>query len=309
MKGFRKCFGVLLLCSITLGVSFVGYSDTNAIDYNVNLKFVKSLYSGGYYCGYRDSSQTDLTDLNSTCRIPQMTGTNATTLHRYVDYFQTKNSFDIDKDHFYLLKFLVRSESSTTYPIPFIYQFPASLNLQFEVQNVDVNVVGDGTQSGYDAAAMPQSLVNPQAVSVELYPFQMYEYEILLKPRYSGNSQVQFSKPGSHIFDFVPSSTLVDLPPIYVSFFPSIEEYEFDNSTSDMNEKDNEDRDNLESQSSDTDSASASSSSDAESTGTTLLGAFSAFVTAITSIFMILFCVPLSISTARKVINLFRSFQ
>lgn len=112
-----------------------------------------------------------------------------------------------------------------------------------------------------------------------------------------------------------------------------------------QNEKDDEDRSNLESQSSDTDDAASSSSEDAESTGTTLLGAFSAFVTALTSaspsncnidmdlgnldlgvvnlcqlsppqpiptiasIFMILFCVPLSIATARKVINLFRSFQ
>lgn len=112
-----------------------------------------------------------------------------------------------------------------------------------------------------------------------------------------------------------------------------------------MNQKDEEDRTNIESQSSDTDSSAESSSEDAENTGTTLLGAFSAFVTALTnaspsncnldmdlgnldlgvvnlcqlsppqpiptiaSIFLILFCVPLSIATAKKVINLFRSFQ
>lgn len=109
--------------------------------------------------------------------------------------------------------------------------------------------------------------------------------------------------------------------------------------------KELQDRDNLESQSSQTDSDAESSASDAESTGTTLLGAFTSFVNALTnaspsncnldmdlgnldlgvvnlcqlslpqplptiaSIMLILFCVPLSISTARKVISLFRSFQ
>lgn len=113
----------------------------------------------------------------------------------------------------------------------------------------------------------------------------------------------------------------------------------------DKQDQDEEDRDNIEEQSSDIDSESSDSSSDAEQQGTTLLGAFSAFVTALTSaspsncvldmdlgnldlgnvdfctlsppqpvptiasIFLILFCVPLSIATAKKVINLFRSFQ
>lgn len=112
-----------------------------------------------------------------------------------------------------------------------------------------------------------------------------------------------------------------------------------------QNEKDDEDRSNIESQSSDIDSGASDSSDDATDTGTSLLGAFSAFITALTSatpsncnidmdlgnldlgvvnlcqlslpqpfptiasIMLILFCVPLSISTARKVINLFRSFQ
>ena len=110
-------------------------------------------------------------------------------------------------------------------------------------------------------------------------------------------------------------------------------------------EQDQEDRDNIEQQSSDIDSDASDSQQDAENTGTTLLAAFSSFVTSITSaspsncnldmdlgnldlgvvnlcqlsppagfstlasIFLILFCVPLSIATARKVISLFRSFQ
>ena len=112
-----------------------------------------------------------------------------------------------------------------------------------------------------------------------------------------------------------------------------------------MNQKDDQDRSDIESQSSTIDSSGESSQQSAQNTGTTLLAAFSSFVTAITSaspsncnidmdlgnldlgivnfctlspppefqvlgsIFLILFCVPLSIATARKVISLFRSFQ
>ena len=48
-------------------------------------------------------------------------------------------------------------------------------------------------------------------------------------------------------------------------------------------EQDQEDRDNIEQQSSDIDSDASDSQQDAENTGTTLLAAFSSFVTAITS--------------------------
>lgn len=112
-----------------------------------------------------------------------------------------------------------------------------------------------------------------------------------------------------------------------------------------QNDKDDQDRSDMSNQQNSVDSGSDSSQQAAESTGTTLLAAFSSFVTAITSarpsncridmdmgnldlglvdfcqlspppafqtlssIFLILFCVPLSFSTARKVISLFRSFQ
>lgn len=112
-----------------------------------------------------------------------------------------------------------------------------------------------------------------------------------------------------------------------------------------QNDRDQQDRDNIESQQDDISNDSDDSQDDAESTGTTLLAAFTSFVGAVTSaspsncnlnmdlgnldmgnvnlcqlsppagfsavasIFLILFCVPLSIATARKVINLFRSFQ
>lgn len=109
--------------------------------------------------------------------------------------------------------------------------------------------------------------------------------------------------------------------------------------------REQQDRDNLEQQAQDGKDSADDSQADAENTGTTLLQAFTAFVDALTSatpsncnldmdlgnldmgvvnlcslsppagfsalasIFLILFCVPLSIATARKVITLFRSFQ
>lgn len=112
-----------------------------------------------------------------------------------------------------------------------------------------------------------------------------------------------------------------------------------------QNNQDQQDRNNMESQQSDSQADADDSQVAAESTGTTLLAAFTGFVNALTSaspsncnidmdlgnldlgvvnlcqlslpqpfptiasIMLILFCVPLSIATARKVINLFRSFQ
>lgn len=113
----------------------------------------------------------------------------------------------------------------------------------------------------------------------------------------------------------------------------------------DQIEQEQQDRENMDSQQTDVSNAGDSSQADAESTGTTLLAAFTSFVGALTSaspsncnidmdlgnldlgivnlcqlslpsgfsalatIFMILFCVPLSVATGRRVISLFRSFQ
>lgn len=113
-----------------------------------------------------------------------------------------------------------------------------------------------------------------------------------------------------------------------------------------QNERDQQDRDNIEQASDDADASADSSQQQAEATGSTLLQAFSDFVDALTSasasdcninfnimdrirggtvnlcslsvppavqtiasLVLIGFCVPLSIATARKVIELFRSFQ
>lgn len=114
----------------------------------------------------------------------------------------------------------------------------------------------------------------------------------------------------------------------------------------DQQNQDNQDREELQNSQSDADDAADSSSAQAESTGSTLLQAFTSFVNALTSaspsdcninfnimgyinggnvnlcqlslppafqaigtLLLIGFCVPLSIATARKIIGLFRSFQ
>lgn len=111
-------------------------------------------------------------------------------------------------------------------------------------------------------------------------------------------------------------------------------------------EQDQQDRDNMQEVSDDAGATADSSQQSAESTGTTLLAGFQAFINAlnsasasdcsldfnimgyidggqvdlctlsippalqtISSLILIGFCVPLSIATARKLINLFRSFQ
>ena len=113
-----------------------------------------------------------------------------------------------------------------------------------------------------------------------------------------------------------------------------------------QNQQDQQDRQDLQDSQSDADSSADDSSQQAEATGSTLLQAFTSFVSALTSanpsdcnidfnimgyinggrvnlcqlnippalqtissIILIGFCVPLSIATAKKIIGLFRSFQ
>ena len=113
-----------------------------------------------------------------------------------------------------------------------------------------------------------------------------------------------------------------------------------------MQQQDQQDRQDLQDTSDDAEASADSSGEQAESTGSTLLQAFTSFVGALTSasasdctinfnvmgyinggnvdlcrlnlpsafqaissLVLIGFCVPLSIATARKMINLFRSFQ
>lgn len=349
MKG-KRCFGVLLALSTIFGLFLNVYSDVSAIRYNQFLTYVDTLQSGGYKCGYRKSTQTDLTELSSTCLVPSTsTSENVDGVSRYVDYIKSNNTFDVKKDNFYELKFFIRQMTSSTYPLPVIYSFPTSDNSAlFSVKDVDVEIIGDGTQSYF--SLVPSSIASNQTWDLDLYPTQIVQYTVLLKPLNDANGvNFQFGKAGSHIFVLPPSSSLTSgyatTPIFQIAPQSSIDVFKVDDSSSEMNEKDNEDRDNLESQSSSTESTADSSSQDAENTGTTLLGAFSSFVSAITSatpsncnfdmdlgnldlgvvnlcqlslpqpfptiasIMLILFCVPLSISTARKVISLFRSFQ
>lgn len=145
--------------------------------------------------------------------------------------------------------------------------------------------------------------------------------------------------------DGVSAEQIDEYAPEMINLLQELVDNASSSAEAEMNEKDNQDRSDIQSQQSSVDSGADSSQDSAESTGTTLLVAFSSFVSAITSarpsncninmdmgnldlgvvnfcqlspppefqtlasIFMILFCVPLSVATARKVINLFRSFQ
>lgn len=167
-------------------------------------------------------------------------------------------------------------------------------------------------------------------------------YELTVKAQHSGYSVLPVNMSFRSLDEDNKWAT-VFLGTIY-EFEPSTSD-EIAQELKEQNDKDDQDRSDIESQSSDIDSDSDDSQQAAEGTGQTLLTAFTGFVTAITSarpsncnlnmdmgnldlgtvnfcqlsppqefqtlasIFLILFCVPLSIATARKVINLFRSFQ
>lgn len=356
MRG-KKCIKFLTFF-ITLVLSFVLFSnDTSAVDYTSDIRFVGQQNATNFQGFWRRSDSSSLTEsLALPLNVPKVILPDSASVDRYVDYFVSNGRLKVNKDNLYELKITVRIPGSSEYPLQLINSTPQSSEIDgvtWSIVNVKLDILDNGTVSGSQTVTPSGSGSVPIYIPTDIYPHQIAIYSFLLKPNNNSDSaRIQLSRAGQHLFTFTHMTTGMnmqssnyELPQVQLSPSNIINEYSLKTADDEMNEKDDEDRSNLESQSSDTDSASESSSQDAENTGTTLLGAFSAFVTALTSaspsncnldmdlgnldlgvvnlcqlsppqpiptiasIFLILFCVPLSIATARKVINLFRSFQ
>lgn len=205
----------------------------------------------------------------------------------------------------------------------------------------DIEVITDETQLKEFGLSQSGSLPVEYNGSMFDYEFSRF-YRVTLRARFTGDYQWAFGYNDALFWSYYPRYVNHNGSIVYIQ---EINEYKPANGDDEMNKKDDEDRSNLNNQQSSVDSDSDDSQESASSTGTTLLAAFSSFVSAITSarpsncninmdmgnldlgvvnfcqlspppefqtlasIFMILFCVPLSVATARKVINLFRSFQ
>lgn len=243
----------------------------------------------------------------------------------------TTDTYNVTEGNYYEVRFSILGLTDEAQPMGVLWQ--ARNNDNFDVVSVET-VVDDRNLSGWNTSST--GTANAQLY----YNTQNVTYLITLRSKVTGS------------YPFVignSRSTLIyqnELKDVRYFTYPSVVEFEPTNDASqEMNDKDNQDREDLENQSSDTQSSSDDSQQEAESTGTTLLSAFTSFVGAlssaspsncrinmdlgnfdmgnvdlcslspppefqsIASIMLILFCVPLSIATARKVISLFRSFQ
>lgn len=224
---------------------------------------------------------------------------------------------------------------------------PEFIILESQVTNISGNGSGSASDSGlqysyliYSKNAHNTILFGNNELFVFSTGYNLFTVSNIISAQLS-------TDPSSNQLDGV----LQDLDDIKLQL-QSIAQNSQNQAISEMNQRDEErqqqeedDRDNIEQQSSDAQDGADDSQQQAESTGSTLLAAFTAFVNAlsnaspsncnidmdlgnldlgnvnlcqlslpagfqaISSIFMILFCVPLSIATARKVISLFRSFQ
>lgn len=339
MKGKKLCYGLLLLCSIIFGLSLSACSDTNALTFTMEVTptgteitnpDVKCLYGGN--ANWYNSTGTDT---KWTCNNAPSNANGD------VNSVQTLQNYHFEEGYYYQVQMVLRNnDRSTILAKPIYWNFynnddftNVALEIYYDddretVQKCGYTYIGNqitSTNCIESVATYNQiMLFTVRANRTGDYPFRIgTDTAVLIRGNY----------PVTQVSDYK-----------YTFGLRKITEFKA-SGAAELNEKDEEDRNNIESQSSDIDSDSQSSSEDAENTGTTLLGAFSGFISALTntnpsncvidmdlgnldmgnvdfctlsppagfsalaSVFMILFCVPLSIATARKVISLFRSFQ
>ena len=321
----RKFIGVVLVAF--LSVSFCNI--TNAYELVTNVEPTGYSVSGGNLgCYYSDSSQntsnTNYCLINSTGSSPQ----------KILMQIVHQETLQVKKGNYYRTVLYLRSSSYNSQG-------------NWGVVNIQSLIWNFTTNSNFNVVSTAQvsSQVLESSSEYGYYPY-IVGYEIVLQANVTGNINFVLGN-GGDILVWYPSSISLNVGEVKID---PIVEYEYKADTSseqlkEMNERDNQDRSDIESQSEQTSSDASDSQADAENTGSTLLQAFTAFVSALTnaipsncnidmdlgnldlgvvnfcqlqpppgfttlsSIFMILFCVPLSLATARKVISLFRSFQ
>ena len=333
----KKCIK-FLICFIILALSCVLYSDdTNALTLSLSIEptgnawqemqvdCIYSIDANNWRASNTGNSQW------SCNNFPSNAGNNPS-----LQGIRTHNTIHVEEGLYYQGFFILRNPNSGASGAPAIY-WNFNQSDDFDFVTIEELYADKLYESIYFNTQCVSGVCDSGNSSDEIYN---KIYVVTLKAKTTGDVKYQFGTPTSQLVKAIYPTYVFGLRKI-VEFKPSSIEAALD----EQNQKDDEDRSNLESQSESTDSDSADSAEDATEAGTTLLGAFSAFVSALTSatpsdceldmdlgnldmgnvdlceldppsgfsalasVFLILFCVPLSIATARKVINLFRSFQ
>lgn len=334
IKRIRFCFAIFaaLFC-----LSAFCVNNTSAISYVVPLNSHGAVYQDTWYCRY-DIGSGDVyitSDNERSCEIPA--ASSGTRVGR-VKMLETSNTFHVEEGKLYGFRVYVRSNFEQTSSIAWAPYVEGDNFSIINMEKVDEQTIWhkDKYCTRWNLSGTSYICVDESGSLVNYQDYYMTVFDILFRSNVTGDYKFAL---GSR----TRSNSILLLSYGGVSMG---EIFEYDLSASEKEaEQSQEDRDNLEQQSSDTESGADDSQQEAESTGTTLLSAFTSFVGALTSaspsncrlnmdlgnldlgnvnlcslsppvefqsiasIMLILFCVPLSIATARKVINLFRSFQ
>lgn len=323
MKGVFKCIKFLTF-SITLVLCSVLFSaDTSALELTSEVEATGTTFPiTDLYCKYYDGTSTTRS-LN--CINPNSSGSNITRL-------RPTQKIHVTEGNYYRTFLSIKTTG----------QYPEIL-YRIDTNNDNWSVVSwNLVTSDYIAlyGDITGNTGNPSNLILGLTEGRYAKFfEVTLKAKHTGDYYFELGD-GTNFFVYSPVTPAVN---VYVGISP-IEEFKSTGAAA-LDQKDDEDRSNLESQQESSSEDAGTSASEANQTGTTLLAAFTSFVNALTSatpsncrinmdlgnldmgqvdlcqlsppagfsalasVFMILFCVPLSIATARKVISLFRSFQ
>lgn len=317
----KKCIKFLTFFIISLLSCVLFSADTKALELTSEVEFTgRTISIGDLYCKYQDDSTA--TDATSCKNFPDNTKKNLTLVRKNTKISTTE-------DYYYVAFLTIKSVGQNG---AILYRLDTDWS-NFALVSVR-EVSSDYVQSWI---TINQSQTQYSG-SINDNSYAKF-YEVTLRAKHTGNYYFTLGNGSSpFIWSNLPSPTSTHVQLSDISEFKS-------SGSSALNEKDDEDRNNIESQQESSSYDSGESASEATETGTTLLAAFSAFVSALTSatpsnctldmdlgnldmgevdfceldppagfsalasVFLILFCVPLSIATARKIINLFRSFQ
>lgn len=317
----KKCIKFLTFFIISLLSCVLFSADTKALELTSEVEFTgRTISIGDLYCKYQNNTTT--VEATSCKNYPDSTKQNLTLVRKNAKISTTE-------DYYYMAFLGIKSigeNGAVLYRLDTDWSNFALVSVR-EVSNDYVQswITINQSQSQYSGTVNNNSYAK--------------FYEVVLRAKHTGDYYFTLGN-GSNPFVW---ANLASPNSIHITL-SDISEYKSSGSSA-LNEKDDEDRSNIESQQESSSYDSGESASEATETGTTLLGAFTAFVGALTSatpsncvldmdlgnldmgnvdfctlsppagfsalasVFLILFCVPLSIATARKIINLFRSFQ
>ena len=281
MKG-KKCIG-LVIFFITFLLSLNLSLNASAITFTENLHKIGTIQAGGFKCYWKRSDNSTVNELTSPCTIPAINGNDAASVTRQILYIVSNNNVNVKKGHIYEVKVYTRITQSAnalgyiTYPIPVIWSVAGSgTPLNLILRQVDIDYEGVGTVSNV-------SVLNNTTYTYEYYPQQIIVYSLYMEAQNDGTGQFKIGRDNNTQFFNLPPGNLY-VPPFQLSFNVTINEYSSETSSDEVAEKELEDRDNLEEQSETTDGQADTASNAAEQTGTTLFGAFTQLLTALTNV-------------------------